>query len=111
MAIIIISLNITSSLDRRDPCLSGHYCKNGATCISRPDLEINHFTCICRMRFTGKLCEIEVNELAHNNTLIFTKSKNVDDDLMYELTSTNSAKSSQTNRCLDENMNPCFDKV
>ena len=97
--------------NRRDPCLSGHYCNNGATCISRPDLEINHFTCICRMGYTGKLCEIEINKLSQNNTTVFTESQKGDTDLIHELTLTNLEKNNNKNRCLDENLNPCFDKV
>ena len=63
------------------------------------------------MGFTGKLCEIEINKLSQNNTIVFKQSHKVDNDLLHELTSTNLEKNNNKNRCLDESLNPCFDKV
>ena len=63
------------------------------------------------MGFTGKLCEVENTELSQNNTIALTESQKVENDKIHELTSKNLEKSNNKNRCLDENMNPCFDKV
>ena len=44
-------------------------------------------------------------------SLICSRIKNGDKDLIHELTLTNLEKNNNKNRCLDENLNPCFDKV
>ena len=54
---------------RADPCSSDNQCKNGATCIFRPDLELNHFTCVCTIGFTGKFCEIKISNDTDSNQI------------------------------------------
>ena len=54
-------------LCRKDPCVIDNQCKNGATCISKPDLELDYFTCICRIGFTGRLCETQFPTMTETN--------------------------------------------
>ena len=123
------AVTTTSSSSGTDPCSSDKKCMNGATCISRPDLEINYFTCICRLGFTGRFCEIELANVHDNDTrLLRDKDEsflNEDDksntkqmlsamtknsDAKHNWSSSNSSVGHSINRCLDEKLNPCFDK-
>ena len=94
-------------MNSKDPCLIHNLCQNGATCVSRPNLNMHHFTCICRIGFTGQFCQF-----AHSGST-------TDEDTDEKLTSNeeqyaekvDSALKKSKNRCLDDELNPCFDKV
>ena len=80
-------------------------CQNGATCVSRPNLEIDHFTCICRIGFAGKLCQYKHSDSSGSNV---TQQDEIENEGKFN-TKLEAPKSK--NRCMDETLNPCFDRV
>ena len=95
-------------INRKDPCLVKNLCQNGATCVSRPNLNTEHFTCICRIGFTGQFCQTHHLEITNSN--ITRKDENGIDE-HFDLNQRNSVQEKSKNRCLDKELNPCFDKV
>ena len=95
-------------MNRKDPCLSHNLCKNGATCVSRPNLNMDYSTCICRIGFTGQFCQYHhLSSSSHNNT----KKNETGIKEKYIPNHRYPALEKSRNRCLDNDLNPCFDKV
>lgn len=87
-----------------DPCVSTP-CKNAATCISLPT--VNIFYCVCPSGYSGLNCEVSLrDQCKYNNGNCLNGASCVFDE------------SSQTNQCVclplytgnrcDQYMNPCF---
>ena len=95
-------------INRKDPCLVKNLCQNGATCVSRPNSNAEHFTCICRIGFTGQFCQIHHLELLHSN---ITGNDESGIDEHFESNQGSLVPEKSKNRCLDKELNPCFDKV
>ena len=83
-------------------------CQNGATCVSRPNSNAEHFTCICRIGFTGQFCQIHHLDLSNSN---ITRQDDNRIDENFDLNQGSLVPEKSKNRCLDKELNPCFDKV
>ena len=95
-------------MNRKDHCASHNLCQNGATCVSKPNSNMEHPTCICRIGFTGQFCQFQHSRSSsHNNT---KKDENRIEE-QYVTNNRNPASKEFRNRCLDDDLNPCFDKV
>ena len=95
-------------MNRKDHCASHNLCQNGATCVSKPNSNMDHPTCICRIGFTGQFCQYQ-----HSRSLSHNSTKKVETRIeeQYVTKNRNPASKESRNRCLDDDLNPCFDKV